>query len=183
MLTSQAFHANFRLSPIISPIRKTPKKLRRVIRNGGLALNPDNRESGENIIDSEVVEETDFTSFVQKVRKNQIDDVYMKPAWEKDSTLSYSANENGVIIHGETNGFITEGIIHEMIDHGVLIHVENTVSMLSNSVVTIILFSFFYALFMRSLPPRIRNEFKFEDNEESSSKSNEIGFDLSLIHI
>ena len=174
MLASKAFHANFRLSP---PMRGTPKNLRRVIRNGGLALNSDNGESVENIIDSEVVEETDFTSFVQKVRKNKIDDVYMKPAWEKDSTLSYSANENGVIIHGETNGFITEGIIHEMIDHGVLIHVENTVSMLSNSVVTIILFSFFYALFMRSLPPRIRNEFNFEDNEESSSESNEIGFD------
>tara|TARA_B100000405_G_scaffold10349_1_gene9042 strand:+ start:3198 stop:5018 length:1821 start_codon:yes stop_codon:yes gene_type:complete len=170
MSATKALLVNFPIS--LRKIRR--RKTRRPVSRNAV---PDEQSiESVNNNEAEVIEETDFTSFVQKVRKNKIGDVYMKPSWERDNTLYYSTEENGVTIHGETNGFMTEKIVNDMIDHGVRIHVENTTSLLSSSVVAIILLAFFYASLIRALPQRLRNDFSFEDKDEIS-ESNEIRFE------
>ena len=132
------------------------------------------------IVSEDSIEEIDFTTFMHKIRKNKVDDVYMRSPWEHDSTLSYSATDHGVMVYGKTNAFMTDGILHEMIDHGVRIHIESTTSFLSSSVVTIIMFSFFYALFVRMLTGKLnpfeREEFKFDSSEDEKSDNGEIHF-------
>ena len=171
MMLSSLIH--FNVFPVSSSFNRTSKRVES--RHRAAKNDNDAMASSE-----ESIERIDFTTFMHRIRKNKVDDVYIKSQWEHDSTLSYSATDHGVLVHGETNAFMTDGILHEMIDHGVRVHVENTASFLSSSVVTIIMFSFFYAFFVKMLTGRLnpfqREEFKFE-NEDDTSDYGEISFE------
>lgn len=101
-----------------------------------------------------------FSTFIQKVRSNNVSDVFIKVG-DKDELLYQETGEKTLT---KTNVFMSDILIEDMIEHDVQIHLQDK-SFMSSSIFTVIIATFAYSVWFKFMAG---NMMKFQSNDTSS---------------
>ena len=85
-----------------------------------------------------------FSTFIQKVRSNNVSDVFIKVG-DKDELLYQETGEKTLT---KTNVFMSDILIEDMIEHDVQIHLQDK-SFMSSSIFTVIIATFAYSVWFK----------------------------------
>lgn len=123
------------------------------------------------------VEADNFTTFVEKVRGDEVSDVYMSTdtpdkvvyqlkAKENDANSVEPGSQEGMLV--KTNTMMSQGLVDEMIDHGVQIHIQDA-SFMSSGAFSIILAAFVYSIAFRFMSSSMINPLQSRDLDDADS--------------
>ena len=101
-----------------------------------------------------------FSTFIHKVRSNNVSDVFIKVG-DKDQLLYKETGEKSFT---KTNVFMSDILIEDMIEHDVQIHLQDK-SFMSSSIFTVIIATFAYSMWFKFMAG---NMMKFQSNGTSS---------------
>ena len=165
----KTMRSDFRVNPL-RIFRFRSKSRDYIIHNSS----SDASNSSENIeveagtdIGTDTDETDNFTAFVEKIRHDEVSDVYMS----SDSTdrviyqlkeKEHSTDRDSTFI--KTNTIMSESLVEEMISHDVQIHIQDA-SFMSSGVFSVILAAFIYSIMFRFMSTSMINPLQSHDKE------------------
>lgn len=142
--------------------KKRPKMI--VSRSHSEYSETSNTNSGATEDKNDDNETNNFTLFVKKMRSDQISDVYMTSGSEDQLIYQNKIASDPDHEFVKTNAIVSDGLIEEMIDHNIQIHLEDA-SFMSSGIFSIILAAFVYSVFFRFMSASML-PFQSSENKE-----------------